>query len=156
MREYYNMMAQARADQIETILSLLENFGGNRAAVARHLGVAKSTLHDKLKELGFPKKHKNEKLASTKNIYYVYIITSPADPNIYKIGRTKNLERRLKSLNTGVPFPYEPVKLIYCYNQSMMNRIERRLHAKFWKQRIKKTEFFKLSTKDLLNLSQEL
>ncbi|MDB2668780.1 GIY-YIG nuclease family protein [Alphaproteobacteria bacterium] len=40
---------------------------------------------------------------------FVYILTNPTIPDLVKIGRTTNLEERLRSLSshTGVPVPFE-------------------------------------------------
>ena len=39
----------------------------------------------------------------------VYLLTNPVMPDLVKIGRTTNLEERLRSLSThsGVPVPFE-------------------------------------------------
>ncbi len=39
----------------------------------------------------------------------VYVLTNPTMPGLIKIGRTTNLEQRVKSLSsdTGVPLPFE-------------------------------------------------
>ena len=39
----------------------------------------------------------------------VYVFTNPSWPGCVKIGRTCNVERRLKTLNTGTPKPSECV-----------------------------------------------
>ena len=43
-------------DERDELMQLLKENGGNRSAVARKLGVSKSTFHDKLKRLGIPNK----------------------------------------------------------------------------------------------------
>ena len=43
-------------DERDELMRLLKEHGGNRSAAARHLGVSKSTFHDKLKRLGIPNK----------------------------------------------------------------------------------------------------
>ena len=39
----------------------------------------------------------------------VYLLTNPSIPDLLKIGRTKNLEERMRSLSShsGVPAPFE-------------------------------------------------
>lgn len=41
-------------------------------------------------------------------IEYVYVLTNPAMPEYVKVGRTNNIERRIKDLSkdTSVPLPY--------------------------------------------------
>lgn len=41
---------------------------------------------------------------------YIYIAKNPAFQNMVKIGRTKNLEKRLKELSQIVPEPFEYIK----------------------------------------------
>lgn len=42
-------------------------------------------------------------------IEYVYVLTNPAMPEYVKVGRTNNIERRIKDLSkdTSVPLPFE-------------------------------------------------
>ncbi len=58
---------------------------------------------------------------------YVYILTNPTIPDLVKIGRTTNLEERLRSLSShkGVSVPYE---CYYCCEVADGNDIEKRLH----------------------------
>ena len=64
----------------------------------------------------------------SKNIYvnrdkeydsWVYVLSNPSMPNLYKIGYTKlNPEERAKQLSssTGVALPYEVVWAFHCFN----------------------------------------
>lgn len=74
---------------------------------------------------------------------YVYVIESNF---LYKIGKAKNLETRIKQLKTGSP---NIVNLIYAkkFNNDY-NKTELYLHNKFKKLR-KHGEWFELSQKDL-------
>lgn len=76
---------------------------------------------------------------------YVYILTNPTIPDLVKIGRTTNLEERLRSLSshTGVPVPFE---CYYCCEVSDGNDIEKRLHFGLGDHRINpKREFFRIN-----------
>ena len=75
----------------------------------------------------------------------VYILVNSTMPDLIKIGRTANLEERLRSLSShsGVPVPFE------CYYACEVNDgtdIERRLHGAFGDHRINpKREFFRIN-----------
>ncbi len=73
----------------------------------------------------------------------VYILTNQAHPDYIKIGKTSNLEQRLKSLDTtGVPLPFE---CYYAIEVDDMSRVEKLLHQSFDKYRVRNNrEFFEL------------
>lgn len=74
----------------------------------------------------------------------VYVLTNPTMPGLIKIGRTTNLEQRVKSLSsdTGVPLPFE---VFYACSVRDANEVERALHNAFGDHRINpKREFFEL------------
>ena len=75
----------------------------------------------------------------------VYILTNPAIPDLIKIGRTTNLEDRLRSLSShsGVPVPFE---CYYACEVSDSQDVEKRLHSAFGDHRINpKREFFRIN-----------
>jgi hypothetical protein len=75
----------------------------------------------------------------------VYILTNPVIPDLIKIGRTTNLEERLRSLSShsGVPVPFE---CYYACEVSDSQDVERRLHGAFGDHRINpKREFFRIN-----------
>ena len=75
----------------------------------------------------------------------VYLLTNPTMPNLVKIGRTGNLEERIKSLSThsGVPVPFE---CFYACEVADGIKVERALHEAFGDHRINsKREFFRLN-----------
>ncbi|MBF2755420.1 MAG: GIY-YIG nuclease family protein [Gammaproteobacteria bacterium AqS3] len=75
----------------------------------------------------------------------VYILTNPAIPDLIKVGRTTNLEERIRSLSfhAGVPAPFE------CYFACEVDDsadIEKRLHFGFGDHRYNpKREFFSIN-----------
>ena len=74
----------------------------------------------------------------------VYVLTNPTMPGLIKIGRTTNLEQRVKSLSsdTGVPLPFE---VFYACRVGDANEVERALHNAFGDHRINpKREFSEL------------
>lgn len=75
----------------------------------------------------------------------VYLLTNPTMPDLVKIGRTNDLESRLRSLSThsGVPVPFE---CFYACEVRDSVEVERALHEAFGDHRINpKREFFRLN-----------
>jgi hypothetical protein len=75
----------------------------------------------------------------------VYLLTNPTMPDLVKIGRTTDLETRLRSLSThsGVPVPFE---CFYACEVRDSVEVERALHEAFGDHRINpKREFFRLN-----------
>ncbi|MCZ8325402.1 MAG: GIY-YIG nuclease family protein [Sphingomonadaceae bacterium] len=75
----------------------------------------------------------------------VYLLTNPTMPDLVKIGRTTDLESRLRSLSThsGVPVPFE---CFYACEVADSVKVERALHDAFGDHRINpKREFFRLN-----------
>ncbi len=74
----------------------------------------------------------------------VYCLENPAMPDLVKIGKTTNLERRLRELDrhTGVPVPFECVMAVEVDDAG---KVEQLLHEVFDAQRIRKNrEFFRV------------
>ena len=75
----------------------------------------------------------------------VYLLTNPTMPDLVKIGRTNDLETRLRSLSThsGVPVPFE---CFYACEVRDSVEVERALNEAFGDHRINpKREFFRLN-----------
>ena len=72
----------------------------------------------------------------------VYILTNEIMPEVIKIGITKNLEERIKSLdNTSTPLPFE---CYYAVETNNAKEVEKLLHETFEDKRIRKNrEFFR-------------
>ena len=80
----------------------------------------------------------------------VYLLTNPVMPDLVKIGRTTNLEERLRSLSThsGVPVPFE---VFYACEVSDSAKVERQIHEGFGEHRINpKREFFRINPERIL------
>lgn len=74
----------------------------------------------------------------------VYLLSNPAFENYVKIGRTKNLEARLKQLdNTSVPLPF---RCEFAVEVSDSETAEQLLHRAFADHRVRSSrEFFEIS-----------
>ena len=80
----------------------------------------------------------------------VYLLTNPVMPDLVKIGRTTNLEERLRSLSThsGVPVPFE---VFYACEVADSVKVERQIHEGFGDHRINpKREFFRINPERIL------
>ena len=76
----------------------------------------------------------------------IYVLTNPAMPDIVKIGKTTDIEQRIKDLSrpTGVPLPFDCVRAVKVDN---MNQAETALHRAFGPNRVNpnpRKEFFKI------------
>jgi len=78
---------------------------------------------------------------------YVYVLTNEAMPGLVKIGRTNDLDSRLRGLYvTSVPFPFECHYAVVVDNASEANILESKLHNLFDENRINpRREFFRVS-----------
>lgn len=74
----------------------------------------------------------------------VYVLINEAMPGYAKIGRTANLEQRIRSLDTtSVPLPFE---CVYAAKVTDSNFVERKLHDAFGDNRVRSNrEFFEIS-----------
>lgn len=75
----------------------------------------------------------------------VYLLTNPTMPDLVKIGRTTDLESRLRQLSThsGVPVPFE---CFYACEVADSVKVEKALHDAFGDHRINsRREFFRLN-----------
>lgn len=74
----------------------------------------------------------------------IYILINEAMPGYVKIGRTTNLEQRIRSLDvTSIPLPFE---CFYACTVNDANFVEKQLHDAFLDHRVRSSrEFFELS-----------
>ena len=82
----------------------------------------------------------------------IYLLTNPTIPDLVKIGRTTNLEQRIRSLSShsGVAVPFE------CFHASEVtdaNEVEQALHDGFADHRINnRREFFRIDPERVLSI----
>lgn len=82
----------------------------------------------------------------------IYILTNPVIPDLIKIGRTINLEERVRSLSShsGVPVPFE---VYYACVVSNSIKVEKHLHDGFGDHRVNpKREFFRINPERVLSI----
>lgn len=81
----------------------------------------------------------------------VYIISNPAMPGLVKIGKTSNLESRMRSLySSGVPLPF---RILYAKKVKDYSFVERKLHSglRLVRENMNR-EFFRIPEEDVINL----
>lgn len=79
----------------------------------------------------------------------VYVLTNPAMPGYVKIGKTQNLQNRLKSLDkTNLPLPF---KCVYAIEVQNYSGIEKLAHDAFSHARSRSTrEFFEIDEQQVI------
>jgi hypothetical protein len=81
----------------------------------------------------------------------VYIISNPAMPGLVKIGKTSNLESRMRSLySSGVPLPF---RILYAKKVKDYSFVEKKLHSglRLVRENMNR-EFFRIPEEDVINL----
>ena len=80
----------------------------------------------------------------------IYCLTNPAMPDYVKIGKTNNLQQRLKDLdNTSTPLPFE---CLYAVEVDDPDKLERLLHDTFMDRRTRRTrEFFEVGAERVIS-----
>ena len=83
----------------------------------------------------------------------VYVLVNPAFDNYVKIGKTINLEQRLKQLdNTSVPLPF---RCVYAVEVPDMDKIEKLAHSAFSDHRVRgNREFFEIDQQRVISALQ--
>ena len=87
-----------------------------------------------------------------KNKGYVYILRVVEHDNLYKIGRTKNPDNRLKTFSVKLPFTVEFEAVI---KTDDMYELERKLHYQYRNTRQRGSEFFILTPTDIENIRNQ-
>ena len=77
---------------------------------------------------------------------WVYLIRNGAD--LYKIGRTQNLEQRMKTL--------KPDEIISTLETENYEQLEKKLHKKYKAVRVPQTEYFRLDDSQLSDCKSQL
>lgn len=81
---------------------------------------------------------------------YVYFIKAFGERDLVriKIGKAKDPEERLKTLQTGSPVKLKLIGVIKCKSSAHAYHVEKLAHDRFYKQR-KRGEWFRLSLKHI-------
>lgn len=85
--------------------------------------------------------------------YFILYILRDGNTNNYKIGKTNNLKRRMKELQTGCPHKLEVIKLWKHTRKDKIARYERVLQNYYTKySKHTKGEWFELTEEDITTL----
>tara|TARA_B100000315_G_scaffold143255_1_gene132230 strand:- start:412 stop:1020 length:609 start_codon:yes stop_codon:yes gene_type:complete len=78
----------------------------------------------------------------------IYLLTNPSMPDLVKVGRTSDLETRMRSLyNSSTPVPFE---CFYACEVNDAEEAERRIHNAFNANRVnQKREFFRINPESI-------
>ena len=82
----------------------------------------------------------------------VYLLTNPSIPDLVKIGRTKKLEQRMRSLSShsSVPAPFE---CFYACAVADADEVEKRVHDAFADHRVNpKREYFRINPERVMSI----
>ena len=79
---------------------------------------------------------------------YIYLLADKVN-NTYKIGRTKNLEQRIRSIKTGNPNQIDLIAYAICNNTVVS---EKRIHNLYSYKRRRGKEWFDLSEQEVTDL----
>ena len=85
-----------------------------------------------------------------RNKAYIYLLKVSSD-GIYKIGVSKNVEKRVKQLQTGNP---EPIEIVKTFLSQYPYKIENVLHRRFKTNNVQ-GECFYMSEKDIENFEED-
>lgn len=112
----------------QSIIPLMEGLDQKVDAL---ISLTRDVLHQKRIELAqqFPNEHRG----------YVYLFK--LSTGHYKIGLSKNPQRRKREIVSGLPFTIELIHQIPC---NQMACLEHELHEKYWRHRHEQTEWFLL------------
>ena len=78
---------------------------------------------------------------------FVYVMSNPSMPNLYKVGFTCNLKKRLYDLNSYSSTP-TPFKVVYAAKVDNAEADEKLAHSALAESRVnKKREFFRAKSK---------
>jgi hypothetical protein len=99
------------------------------------------------------------KIMSEKQVGYVYILTNPSFREDWvKIGKTTNMEERLKTLyNTSLPLPFEVFATLKTVKYNEAEKLVHHYIERFTNLRIeKKREFFNVKPEEVLDIFREV
>ena len=133
------------ANELETLKSKYFNILENKHLDERGKGMYSAAFN---KLIDFKKKQGSNPVS---NEGIVYILTNPAMPGLVKIGKTNNLEDRMKRLfNTGVPLPFRCISAKKVKNYSFVeNKLKNGL--KSVRENMNR-EFFRIAEDEVIHL----
>ncbi|QNI99439.1 bacteriophage-like DNA-binding domain-containing protein [Synechococcus sp. A15-62] len=129
------LVAKQRAQKEGITGSIIKEIEKSIVIVAIHEGILPETARYEGKHVVViqSQNEANSITYSTEAYGFVYFVKNS---DIYKIGITENLLRRMKELN-----PDEILNSVRCSNYQ---EVERKMHAHFKEKRIPQTEYFRL------------
>ena len=144
-------MERITLEHAKQFISLDDDFTNKTVQDCPHFTLTPSPKGDGWETVTYYTARKLDMYANRGGDYdsWVYILSNPTQPNLYKIGYTKNTpDERAKQISnaTGVALPYKVEWAYQCFNGEM---VEREVHHKLKAQRVNShKEFFQVSLEE--------
>jgi len=141
------MVERITPQEAEEFVPIKENYSDTSVLAASYFTITPSKMGDDWEDITYYTARKKAKYLNRKGIgdQWVYILSNPTQPGIYKIGYTKlSPEERAKQISsaTGVALPYEVQWAFRCFNGELL---ESEAHHALKKYRINNArEFFEI------------
>ena len=145
------MVKRISIEAAEEFIPLKENYSDTSVLAASYFTLTPSELGEEWEDDTYYTARKKGKYSSfeKEGDHWVYILSNPTQPGLYKIGYTKlNPEARAKQISnaTGVALPYEVQWAFRCFNGE---QLEIEVHHALKKYRVNNArEFFQVDIEE--------
>jgi len=152
-------MERINVEEAKKYISLSDDFTNKTVQDCPHYTLTPSSKGEGWEDVTYYTARKVDMYENRDGNYdsWVYILSNPTMPRMYKIGYTKNTpEVRVKQISnsTGVALPYEVEWAFHCYDGF---GLEQEVHHKLNSLRVNgNREFFQISLKEAKKTVQEL
>ena len=139
-------MKRITKEQAEQYIPLKENYSDTSVSMASFFTLTPSDIGDGWEDITYYTARKRNLFSGKgEGNQWVYILSNPTQPGIYKIGYTKlTPDERAKQISnaTGVPLPYEVAWALRCFNGE---QLEGAVHHALKEYRVNsQREFFQI------------
>lgn len=152
-------MKRITVEEAKQYIPCSEDFTSKGIEKAKYFTLTPSKRGDGWEDVTYYTARKYNIYANRDNNYdsWVYILSNPSVPNMFKIGYTKNLpEERAKQLSkaTGVALPYKVEWAFHCFDGF---GLEQEVHHKLDSYRVSNNrEFFQVTLNEAKEIITEL
>ena len=152
-------MERINVKEAQKYISLNDDFTNKTVQDCPHYTLTPSSKGEGWEDVTYYTARKVDMYANKDGDYdsWVYILLNPTQPNLYKIGYTKNTpDERAKQISnaTGVALPYKVEWAFHCDNGF---NLEQEVHHKLGEYRVNgNREFFQISLEEAKKNVEEL